>query len=88
MARSAWRRRTRCSRGKAHAADNPRECLAGNDRSGTGGLSKLISHVADSIEAILHRPYGCAEQTISSAYPSLLWLQLKKSQKLPASGAG
>ncbi len=45
----------------------------------------LVSHVADAIEAILHRPYGCAEQTISSAYPSLLWLQLKKSQHLPAS---
>jgi hypothetical protein len=45
----------------------------------------LVSHVAEAIEAILHRPYGCAEQTISSAYPSLLWLQLKKSQHLPAS---
>ncbi len=45
----------------------------------------LVSHVAEAIEAILHRPYGCAEQTISSAYPSLLWLQLKKSQNLPAS---
>ena len=45
----------------------------------------LVSHVAEAIEAILHRPYGCAEQTISSAYPSLLWLQLKKSQHLPPS---
>ncbi len=45
----------------------------------------LVSHVAEAIEGILHRPYGCAEQTISSAYPSLLWLQLKKSQHLPDS---
>lgn len=45
----------------------------------------LISHVADSIESIMERPYGCAEQTISSAYPSLLWLQLTKSQQLPDS---
>jgi hypothetical protein len=45
----------------------------------------LVSHVAEAIEGILHRPYGCAEQTISSAYPSLLWLQLKKSQHLPPS---
>jgi hypothetical protein len=33
----------------------------------------------------MERPYGCAEQTISSAYPSLLWLQLQKSQKVPPS---
>ena len=33
----------------------------------------------------MERPYGCAEQTISSAYPSLLWLQLQKSQKFTAS---
>jgi hypothetical protein len=45
----------------------------------------LVSHVSEAIEGILHRPYGCAEQTISSAYPSLLWLQLKKSQHLPPS---
>jgi len=33
----------------------------------------------------MERPYGCAEQTISSAYPSLLWLQLQTSQQFPAS---
>jgi uncharacterized protein YfaS (alpha-2-macroglobulin family) len=46
---------------------------------------RLIAHVADGIEGIMQRPHGCAEQTISSAYPSLLWLQLQKSRKLPAS---
>jgi hypothetical protein len=35
----------------------------------------LMAHVFESIEAIMQRPYGCAEQTISSAYPSLLALQ-------------
>ncbi len=34
----------------------------------------LMTHVIESIEAILQRPYGCAEQTISSTYPSLLVL--------------
>ncbi len=29
--------------------------------------------------------YGCAEQTISSAYPSLLWLELQKSRHFPPS---
>ena len=45
----------------------------------------LIAHVSDAIEGIMERPYGCAEQTISSAYPSLLWLQLQKSRQLPPS---
>ena len=35
----------------------------------------LISHLVESIEAILERPYGCGEQTISSTYPSLLLLK-------------
>ncbi|HEX8495225.1 MAG TPA: MG2 domain-containing protein [Pyrinomonadaceae bacterium] len=34
----------------------------------------LMAHVFESIEAILQRPYGCGEQTISSTYPSLLAL--------------
>ncbi|HTC64777.1 MAG TPA: alpha-2-macroglobulin family protein [Candidatus Saccharimonadales bacterium] len=38
----------------------------------------LNAHVLESIEGILERPYGCAEQTISSAYPSLLYLQYAK----------
>ncbi len=42
----------------------------------------LLAHVAESIEAILQRPYGCAEQTISSTYPSLLILRyLKQNDK-------
>jgi uncharacterized protein YfaS (alpha-2-macroglobulin family) len=35
----------------------------------------LISHVVESVEAIMERPYGCGEQTISSTYPSLLLLR-------------
>jgi len=35
----------------------------------------LMTHVAESIEAIMERPYGCGEQTISSTYPSLLSLR-------------
>src|SRR5260370_628647 len=33
----------------------------------------------------MERPYGCAEQTISSAYPSLLWPKLHNSPKFPSS---
>jgi len=40
----------------------------------------LMAHVAESVEAIMSRPYGCGEQTISSTYPSLLLLRnYKKS---------
>ncbi len=35
----------------------------------------LSAHAIESVEAILARPYGCAEQTISSTYPSLLVLR-------------
>ena len=35
----------------------------------------LMSHVIESLEAIMSRPYGCAEQSISATYPSLLLLR-------------
>lgn len=35
----------------------------------------LMAHVVESVEAIMARPYGCAEQSISSTYPSLLLLR-------------
>jgi hypothetical protein len=49
----------------------------------------LNAHVLESIEAIMMRPYGCAEQTISAAYPSILYLRYaeagdKKNPELSA----
>ena len=35
----------------------------------------LMSHAVEAVEAVMSRPYGCGEQTISSAYPSLLVLR-------------
>ncbi|HEY0727040.1 MAG TPA: MG2 domain-containing protein, partial [Pyrinomonadaceae bacterium] len=35
----------------------------------------LMAHVMEGVEAIMKRPYGCGEQTISSTYPSLLLLR-------------
>jgi hypothetical protein len=35
----------------------------------------LLSHLLESFEAILQRPHGCAEQTISSTYPNLMLLR-------------
>ena len=51
--------------------------------SGRGELKfypNLLAHVVEGVEAIMQRPYGCGEQTISSTYPSLLLLRhYKKS---------
>jgi hypothetical protein len=38
----------------------------------------LFSHVSESVEGLLHRPYGCGEQTISSTYPNLMILKFIK----------
>lgn len=34
-----------------------------------------MAHVAESVEGLLRRPYGCAEQTISSTYPNVMILK-------------
>lgn len=47
----------------------------------------LLAHVTESVEAIMARPYGCGEQTISSTYPSLLWLKNYKQMGAPVGGA-
>ncbi|MCY7374636.1 MAG: carboxypeptidase regulatory-like domain-containing protein [Pyrinomonadaceae bacterium] len=45
----------------------------------------LLAHVAESIEGLLQRPYGCGEQTISSTYPNLMILKFApKNGKLYA----
>jgi A-macroglobulin complement component/alpha-2-macroglobulin family protein/MG2 domain-containing protein/carboxypeptidase family protein/A-macroglobulin receptor/macroglobulin-like protein len=48
----------------------------------------LLAHVAESVEAIMERPHGCGEQTISSTYPSLLLLRnfQKTKQDSPLRG--
>ena len=39
----------------------------------------LLTHVVEGVEAIMQRPHGCGEQTISSTYPSLLLLRHSKT---------
>jgi len=63
----------------------PASALPGSVEAELVLYPNLIAHVSDAIEGIMERPYGCAEQTISSAYPSLLWLELEKSQHFPPS---
>ncbi len=38
----------------------------------------LFSHITESVEGLLERPYGCGEQTISSTYPNLMILKFIK----------
>ena len=56
----------------------PADAIKGSVRSELKIYPSLLAHVIESIEAIMARPYGCAEQTISSAYPSLLALRAYK----------
>ena len=63
----------------------PASALPGSAEAELVVYPNLIAHVSNAIEGIMERPYGCAEQTISSAYPSLLWLQLLKAQHFPSS---
>ncbi|MBX3294765.1 MAG: carboxypeptidase regulatory-like domain-containing protein [Acidobacteria bacterium] len=47
----------------------------------------LMAHVAESVEGLLMRPYGCGEQTISSTYPNLMILKFAgngSSRRIPA----
>ncbi|NJM53846.1 MAG: hypothetical protein HC846_10925 [Blastocatellia bacterium] len=41
----------------------------------------LLSHVAESVNGLLKRPYGCGEQTLSSTYPNLLILKANENFK-------
>ncbi len=38
----------------------------------------LIARLLEAMQALLQRPYGCGEQTISSTYPNLLFLRAMK----------
>jgi hypothetical protein len=56
----------------------PVDAINGSLRGELKIYPNLIGHVIESIEAIMERPYGCGEQTISSTYPSLLVLKAYK----------
>lgn len=50
----------------------PASLVPGSVRGELKIYPNLSAHLAESVEAIMERPYGCGEQTISSTYPSLL----------------
>jgi hypothetical protein len=62
----------------------PAEAIPRTARAELKIYPNLMAHAIESVEAIMSRPYGCGEQTISSTYPSLLVLRHYKR----AGGAG
>ena len=52
----------------------PVDVVRGSVRGELKVYPNLTAHVLEGVEAIMSRPYGCGEQTISSAYPSVLVL--------------
>ncbi|MCA1567535.1 MAG: carboxypeptidase regulatory-like domain-containing protein [Acidobacteria bacterium] len=53
----------------------PAEAILRTARAELKIYPNLMAHAIESVEAIMSRPYDCAEQTISSTYPSLLVLR-------------
>jgi len=56
----------------------PANAIQGSVRAELRIYPNLLAQVIDSIEGILQRPFGCAEQAISAAYPNLVFLRYLK----------
>ena len=59
----------------------PAEVVRGSVRGELKLYPNLSAHVLEGVEAIMSRPYGCGEQTISSSYPSVLVLNYHSKLK-------
>lgn len=56
--------------------DIPPNVIAGSLHGELKFYPSVLATVLESVKALLQKPHGCAEQTISSAYPNLLFLRL------------
>jgi hypothetical protein len=68
-------------RSTSMALDLPADTVPGSIHAELRLYPNLGAHLLQSIKAVLERPYGCGEQTLSSTYPSLLFLELLKEAK-------
>lgn len=57
----------------------PDDAMPGSIKGQLRLYPNIAAHVAESIDRLLEAPHGCGEQTISSSYPSLIYLQLRQS---------
>lgn len=62
--------------------DLPAETIKDSARVELKIYPHFTSHLWESVEGIMQRPYGCGEQTISSTYPSLLVLRYLKNRQI------
>jgi uncharacterized protein YfaS (alpha-2-macroglobulin family) len=58
----------------------PKDAIKGSVRAELKIYPNLMAHALEGVEGILQRPYGCAEQTISSTYPNVMILRYLESQ--------
>lgn len=65
----------------------PANALSGSQKAELKIFPNLYSHVTESVEGLLRRPYGCGEQTISSTYPNLMILKFVKPEAAVAKKA-
>lgn len=63
------------------AFDLPPDAISGSVHAELLLYPNLGANVYHAMKAVLERPYGCAEQTISAAYPSLLFLEMETEAK-------
>lgn len=63
------------------AIDLPADAISGSVHTELLLYPNLGANVYHAMKAVLERPYGCAEQTISAAYPSLLFLEMETAAK-------
>jgi uncharacterized protein YfaS (alpha-2-macroglobulin family) len=64
----------------------PMDAIKDSVRADLKIYPNLMAHALEGVEGILQRPYGCAEQTISSTYPNVMILRHlePQSEKLSA----
>ena len=67
--------------------DLPANLIPGSMQATVRLYPNLGSQIVHAMQAALQRPYGCGEQTISSTYPSLLFLELAKASGIQSTAA-
>jgi len=56
----------------------PADAIAGSVQGEVVLYPSLMAHLEESMDALLQKPYGCGEQTISSTYTNLIFLRMAK----------
>jgi hypothetical protein len=62
----------------------PTEAIPGSTEAELVIYPSMLSRLLGAADALLERPHGCGEQTISTSYPNLLLLQSLKKSKVDA----